>query len=58
MKAPRKIYIVISKTVDRNTTLYEIFISKSEADAQCKRRNDIEFYGASDWRVETYVKGG
>ena len=57
MRTPRKIYLVTSKKACKDVTLYEIFLSHTEAKLQAKRRSEIVMYGGDDWRVEVFVKG-
>lgn len=60
MRTPRKLYLLISRK-SQSVLEYEgtqgVFTSRREADAHAKDRNLYGWLGASDWRVETFVKG-
>lgn len=58
MRCPRKIYLVISRTAKDALQLdFDAFDTHKEAQQEANSRNFDEWCGATDWRVETFVKG-
>lgn len=56
MKSPSKIFLVVSRTAKRATSAYDLFFKRKRARTIAKNRNAAKSEGATDWRVETYVK--
>jgi hypothetical protein len=59
MRAPRKIYLVISKNSKGPVlgALNAAHEKKSDAQKVADDLNSVKEDGCTDWRVETYVKG-
>jgi len=58
MRAPRKLYILISKKTLGVFLSNDIFTSFKAAKEWCARRNRQDSgYEHHEWRIETYVKG-
>ncbi len=64
MKTPRKLYLVVSKSVKtirspgHENDPHELALTTfAEAKRVRSTRNEAKFHGAVDWRIETYVKG-
>lgn len=57
MKAPKKLYLVISRKLKDDADENDICFSRKEANNIAKERNEAKQDSVDDWRVETYVKG-
>lgn len=58
MRAPRKLYVLVSRKTDGVVEEDDIFMAFKEAKCWCARRNKPgSGYEHHDWRIETYVKG-
>jgi hypothetical protein len=58
MRAPRKLYVLVSRKTQGEVDEDDIFYNFREAKNWCARRNKKgSGYLNHDWRIETYVKG-
>jgi ribosomal protein L20A (L18A) len=61
MQCPKKLYALVSRKAKTELMYSDILVLHRlhrKAVELCEWRNEYSEEGASDWRIETYVKGG